>query len=177
MRANHAFLLRFGQHIHGRLKTRGPIRFRHAMHQADVKIIRVEFAAKAVQVRAHFRSRARPGFRHHGDFAAIHVLQRVRHMRMAAVGIRGVEKTQSVVVPVLQQARQSLKAQRGLIRVVPRSHRACSHREQAKYEFRFVRSLPFPWPQTCGRAAVTAANRAARDLGASHAAAAAEAAR
>src|SRR5260370_33651943 len=59
------------------------------------------------------------------------MLQRLGHVRMAAVGIRGVTESQPVVVTVQEQLGEALNAKRGLVRMMAAAHRSRSHRQAA----------------------------------------------
>ena len=62
---------------------------------------------------------------------ARHVLQRLGHVGMAAVGIRRVKESQAVLVAVEKQVGEPLDAERGLVRVMPAADRSRSHRQSA----------------------------------------------
>src|SRR5712691_878396 len=51
---------------------------------------------------------------------------------MAAIGVRGVKETQSMLIAIQEKLRQSLDTQRSLVRVMTGTHRACSHRQPAR---------------------------------------------
>src|ERR1700751_327723 len=92
MRADDAFLFGFGENVHHWFEAGGPVAFGQAGHQKDVEMVCPEFPAKAIEVGTHFGSGARPGFREYGDFAAIDAFESFGDMRVAAVGIGGVEE-------------------------------------------------------------------------------------
>ena len=66
MGADDAFLFGFGEYVHDRLVTGGPVGFGEAVHEHDVKMVGAEFLAEAIEIGAHFGSGARPGF---GEYA------------------------------------------------------------------------------------------------------------
>src|SRR5579859_2132108 len=101
--ADDSLLLGFGEYVHDTAIAVGPIGFGDAVHQADVEIIGAEFAAEAIEIGAGGSGIARPGFREHRDFVARHVLERLGYVRMASVGVGGVEETEAVVVSVAQE--------------------------------------------------------------------------
>ena len=115
MRTNNPFVLGLGKHVHHALVTLSPIRFGHAMHQADIEIVDPKLPAKAVQISSCSRRIARLRLTHHRNFVPRHMLQRLRDMRMAAIRIRRVKETQPVIVAVQQQVRESLDPKRSLV--------------------------------------------------------------
>src|SRR5215813_9270853 len=98
MRANDAFVLGFLKNVHDGTIARSPIAFSQAVHQKDINVFGVEFAPEALEVGTHFVRIARPGFCEDSDFAAVDMFERFGDVRMASVGIGGVEKTQAAVV-------------------------------------------------------------------------------
>src|SRR5579872_4653723 len=105
MRADNPLLLRFGEHVHGAAVAIGPVGFSDAVHQTDIEIIGAEFFSKAVEVGAHSGCVASPALREYRDLVALYVLQGLGYVRMAAIGIGGVEEAEAVVVPVQQEIR------------------------------------------------------------------------
>src|SRR5207253_2031147 len=99
---------------------------------ADVQIIGSQFPPEAVEISTSFGWIARPGLGEHRNFVARYVLEGLRHMGMAAVGVGGVKKSQAVVVAVEEQIGQTLHAQSSLMRVMSAAHGAGSHREPAR---------------------------------------------
>src|SRR5947207_8238731 len=114
VRANDAFVLGFFEDIHDGTIARGPIALGKAVHEEDVDIFGTEFAAEAVEVGAHPVGVTRPGFGKDSNFAAINVLERFGDMRMAAVGIGGIEKEEAVVVAIKEKFRQAADTEIGL---------------------------------------------------------------
>ena len=101
------------------------------MHQADIDVVGAQFFAKAVEIGAGLGGIARPGLGEDGNLVAAKMLERLGHVRMAAVGIGGVEEAQAVVVAVEQQIGEALHAQGSLVRVMSAADRARSHGETA----------------------------------------------
>ena len=129
MGADDSLLLGFGENVHGAAVAVGPVGFGDAVHQADVEVVGAEFAAEAVEVGAHAGGVARPGFGEHGDFVAWHVLQRFGDVRVASVGVGGIEEAQTVIVAVQKKIGEALDAERGLVRVVSGADGAGAHGE------------------------------------------------
>src|SRR5215472_19301761 len=100
MRSNNSLLLRFGEHIHGSLETFRPVGLGQAVHQADVDVIGVQFAAEALEISPRRGGIARPCLRQNRHFVPWHVLQRLRDMWMAAVRIGAVKESQALVISV-----------------------------------------------------------------------------
>ena len=115
MRADHSFLLGFREHVHDALVALGPVAFSQAVHEQDVDIVDAKLFAESVNIGTHACRISCPRFRKHGDFVPLHVLERLRYVRMAAVGIRSVEETQAFVVTVQQEIGEALHAQRSLV--------------------------------------------------------------
>jgi len=90
--ANDAFFLGLGEDVHHAFIAIGPIAFGEAMHEADVDVIGAEFAAEAIEIVAGGGGVASPGLGKNGNFVARDVFEGFGDMRMAAVGIGGVEK-------------------------------------------------------------------------------------
>ena len=59
------------------------------------------------------------------------MLQSFGHVRMAAIGIRSIEKSQALVMTIQQQVREALYAERSLVRVVAATDGSRSHRKTA----------------------------------------------
>jgi hypothetical protein len=77
------------------------------VHQDDIQILRPQFFPKPIEIGFHLGWITRPRFRHHRHFFARNMLQCIRGVRMAAVRIGEVEKSQPIVVSVLQKSRQT----------------------------------------------------------------------
>ena len=92
MGSNNSFLLGFGEHIHGSAEVIGPVRFRHAMHETDIEIVRPEFFAKAIEIGPHAIGVACPGLGQDRYFVPRHMLERFSNVRMASVGVSGIEE-------------------------------------------------------------------------------------
>src|SRR5438552_4759687 len=129
VRANDAFVLGFFEDIHDGTIARGPIALGEAVHKEDVDIFGAEFATKAVEVGAHAVGVTRPRFGKHGYFAAVDVLERFGNVRMAAVGIGGIEKEEAVVVAIEEQFRQAADTEIGLVRMMADADSASTHSE------------------------------------------------
>ena len=110
MGANDSLLLGFGEHIHGSAEAVGPVGFGDAVHEADIEIVRPEFFAEAIEIGPHAIGVARPGLGQDRDFVARHVLQRFGNVRMAAVGVGGIEEAQAVIVSVQQEIGETLNS-------------------------------------------------------------------
>ncbi len=102
MGADDSLLLGFFENIHDAAIASGPIGFGEAVHEADIDIVGAELAAEAVEIGAGGRGIAGPGFCEHSDLVARHVPERFGNVRMASVGIGGVEKAEAVIVAVEQ---------------------------------------------------------------------------
>jgi len=127
--ADDALVLGFFEDIHDGAIARGPIGFGEAVHEENVDVVDAEFAAEAIEVGAHFGGVARPGFGEHGDVAAVDVLESFGNVRMTAVGVRGVEKMQALMVAVEQQTGEAVDAEGGLVGVVANTNGAGAHGE------------------------------------------------
>ena len=101
------------------------------MHQADVEVVGAEFAAEAFEIGAHAGSIASPRFREDGDFVALHVLEGFGNVRMASVGVGGVEEAQAMVVSVKQEIGEAFHAERGLVRMMSGADCAGAHGKAA----------------------------------------------
>ena len=117
------------ENVHDSTVALGPIAFREAVHQADIDVVGTQFFAKAVEIGAGLDRIARPRFCENRDLVAGEVLERLRHMRMAAIGVGSVEKTQAIVMAIEQQIGQAFHAQSGLVRVMSAADCAGPHRE------------------------------------------------
>src|SRR2546429_1977171 len=129
VRANDAFVLGFFEDIHDGTVARGPIALGEAVHEEAVDVFRAEFAAEAVEVGAHAVGVARPGFGKHCYLAAVNALERFGDVRMAAVGIGGIEKQEAVVVAIEEKFRQAADTEIGLMRMMADADRSSAHSE------------------------------------------------
>src|SRR6267143_387994 len=136
--ANDALLFGFGENVHDAVVALGPVAFGEAMHEADVEVIGAELAAKTVEIGASGGGVARPGFGEYDDFIALDVLERFGNVRMAAVGIGGIEEAQAVVVSVKEQVRETFDTERGLVRMMTAANGAGTHGETAGLDARFA---------------------------------------
>src|SRR6267143_4461787 len=132
--ANDAFFLGFGENIHDAFVAVGPIAFGEAVHEADVDVIGAEFAAEAVEIGASRGGVARPGLGEHGDFVAGNVLQRFGDVRVAAVGVGGIEEAQAVVVAIEKQAGEAFDAEGSLVRMMTAANGAGAHSQAASLD-------------------------------------------
>jgi hypothetical protein len=103
------------------------------VHQADVEVVGAEFAAEAVEIGAGAGGIARPSLRQDRDFVALDVLERFGHMRMASVGVGGIEETETVIVSVEEKIGEAFDAQRGLMRVMFGAYGPGAHGETAGF--------------------------------------------
>src|SRR2546428_12333002 len=94
MSANDALFFGFGKHIHDALVTLDPIAFGEAVHKAYVDIVSAKFASETVEVGASGGGVARPRFGEHGDSIARDMLERIGNVRMAAVRIGRVKRSE-----------------------------------------------------------------------------------
>ena len=69
--------------------------------------------------------------REHRDFVARHVLESLGDVRMASVGVGGVEEAQAVIVSIEQKIGEAFDAERGLMRVMSGADGAGAHGEAA----------------------------------------------
>src|SRR5690348_6639707 len=120
---NDALLLSFGEDIHYTPIARSPVAVGQAVHQADVDVVRSQFPAEAVQVGTRFLWVPCPSLGEHGDLVSRNMFEGLGDMGMTAIGVRGVEEAQPVVVPVEQQVGEPFYAQIGLVRMMSRAHR------------------------------------------------------
>src|SRR6267143_1141952 len=103
-----------------------------------VEEIGAELAAKTVEIGASGGGVARPGFGEYDDFIALDVLERFGNVRMAAVGIGGIEEAQAVVVSVKEQVRETFDTERVLVRMMTAANGAGTHGETAGLDARFA---------------------------------------
>ena len=96
--ANDALLFRLRDDVPDGPKTLGPVVFVHAMRQQDVDVVRLQFPAETVDVRAHLIRVAGNGFGQNHDLLPRNMLERLSHMRVRTILIGGVIKPQTVVV-------------------------------------------------------------------------------
>ena len=101
------------------------------MHKADVEVIGAQFAAETVEIGAGCSWITGPSFCEYSDFVALHVFERLSDVRMASIGIGGVEETEAAIVSVEKEIRETLDAERGLIGMMTRAYGACAHGEAA----------------------------------------------
>jgi len=127
--ANDSFFLGFGEDVHDAAVTVGPVGLGDAVHQADVEVVGAEFAAEAVEVGAGFFGIAGKSLGQNGDFVARYVLERFGYVRMASVGIGGIEEAEPLVVSIEQDCGETLHAEISLVRVVTGADRAGAHGE------------------------------------------------
>src|SRR5262252_1876481 len=105
VRADDSFLLGLRENIHHSAKTLGPIAFCHAMNETDVNVVRSELAPETIEISARAVGIARECLGENGNLVARHVLECFGYMRMAAIGVGGVEESQTTVVTVQQEIR------------------------------------------------------------------------
>ena len=105
-----ALLLGFGEDVHDAFVAVGPIAIGKAVHQANINIVGTKFAAKAVNIGASGGWVARPGLGKYGNFVARHVFERFGDMRVASIGIGGVEKAKAMIVAVEKQVGEAFDA-------------------------------------------------------------------
>jgi len=128
---NDAFFLGFGEDVHHAFVAIGPIAFGEAVHEADIKVVGAEFAAKAVEVGAGGGGVASPSLCENGDFVAGDMLEGFGDVRVTAVRVGAVEKTQAMVVAVEEQVGETFDAEGGLMRMMAGTDRASAHGEAA----------------------------------------------
>src|SRR6266850_8536707 len=129
--ADDALLLGFGENVHHAFEALGPVAFCEAVHQTDVDLIDAEFAAEAIKISACGSGVARPGFGEDSDLVTGNVLESFGNVRMAAVGIGGIEEAQAAIVAIEQQIGQAFDAERSLVGMVADADRAGAHGEAA----------------------------------------------
>jgi len=105
-----AFMLGFGEDVHHAFVAVGPIAIGKAVHQANINVVGAKLAAEALKIGARGGGVTCPGLGEHGDFVTRHVLQRFSDVRMAAVGIGGVEKAKAMIVAVEKQVGEAFDA-------------------------------------------------------------------
>src|SRR5262249_39536435 len=127
VRANDSFVLGFFEDVHNGAKACCPIAFGEAVHQQNVDIFGAEFAAETVEIGTHFVWIASPGFREHGNFAAVDVLECFGDVWMAAVRIGGIEEAEAAVVPIEKEFGEAADTEVGLMRVMANPNRASAH--------------------------------------------------
>src|SRR6266851_5572179 len=127
--ANDALLFGFGENVHDAFVALGPITFGEAMHEADVDIIGAELAAETIEIGAGGGGVARPSLGEDGDLVAGDVLEGFGDVRVAAVGIGGVEEAQAVVVSVKEQVGETFDAEGGLMGMMADANGAGAHGE------------------------------------------------
>src|SRR5271157_5042789 len=125
--ADDALLFRFGENIHDAFVAIGPVAFREAVHEADVEVVRAELAAETFEIGASGGSVACPGFGENGDFVARNVLKSFSHVRVAAVGVGGIEEAEALVIAVKKKIGKPLDAKRGLMRMMANANGASAH--------------------------------------------------
>src|SRR5712664_3560849 len=153
--ADDALLLGFGEDVHHAFEALGPVAFGEAVHEANVDLIGAEFAAEAVQIGACRSGVARPGLGEHGDLVARDMLEGFGDVRMAAVGIGGIEEAQAAIVAIEQQIGQAFDAERGLMRMMAHTDSARAHGETAGLDA----GLPESYRIGCGELARERGNR------------------
>ena len=84
-------------------------------------------AEEAVKIGARRSRIACPGLRQHRNFVALHVLERLSDVSMAAVRIGRIKESQPVIVPIEKQIGESFNTERSLIRMVTRANGAGTH--------------------------------------------------
>ena len=132
MGADDALLLGLGEHVHHAAITRGPVGFGGAVDEQDVDVVGAELAAEAIEVIANFLGIAVVGLGEHGDFVARQLLDGRRYIRMAAVGVGGVEEAKSVLVVAVEHHRDEwIGAEARLIRRAAAADGAGAHSETA----------------------------------------------
>jgi len=146
MSANDAFLLGFRQNVHNGPVAGGPIVFGEAMHEEDINIIGTEFTAEAVQIGTHLGGSSSPGLGEDGDLRTVQVLQGLRNIGMAAVGVRGIEEAETTFVAMEKERDEALHTQSGLMGMMTAANRAGTHGEARGTEARASESY-----HVCGR--------------------------
>src|SRR5439155_9343144 len=94
-------------------------------------VVRAQLFSETVQIGAHSGCIAGPRFRQHRDLVSGYVLERFANMRMASIGIRSIEKPQTVIVPVQKHFGESLDSESGLVRVMSDPNRSRAHGQPA----------------------------------------------
>jgi len=101
------------------------------MHEADVDVFSAELAAKTVEIGAGGGRVARPRFGEYGDFVSRDVLERFGNVRMAAVGIGGIEEAQTMIVAIEEQVGEAFDAEGSLVGMMTAANSAGAHGEAA----------------------------------------------
>src|ERR1700733_7322235 len=127
--ADDSLLLGFGENVHDAAVALGPIRVGEAVRETDIEIVGAELAAEAIEIGAGGDGIAGPGFREHGDFVARDVLERFGDVRMASVGIGGVEEAEAMIVAVEEKIGEPFNAERSLVGMMAGADRAGAHGE------------------------------------------------
>ena len=140
MGANDALFLGFRKHIHNAFEALGPITFGQAVHEANVDMIGVEFAAETLEIIASSGRIARPRLGEHRDFITRDMFERFGHVRMAAVGIGGIEEAQAMVVAVEEHVGKALDAEGSLVGMMAAADSAGAHGEAAGLDARLAES-------------------------------------
>ena len=107
------------------------------MHQQDVDVVRVQFPAETVDVRAHLIRVAGNGFGQNHDLLPRNMLERLSHMRVRTILIGGVIKPQTVVVAPPQEVAEPLDSQGRLVRMMADADGASTAGEAAGVDARF----------------------------------------
>src|SRR5690349_21601270 len=108
------------------------------MHEADVEIVSLQLAAKAIKIGASSLRIARPGFRHHRHFVARKLTNSFGNMWVTAVCVRSVKEAEPVIVAIQQKLRKALHSHRALVRRVSESYGSGSHRQTASLDSRLA---------------------------------------
>ena len=103
MRAHDALRLRLGNDRHRAFLLLRPVAVRHAVQQQDVHIVGAQFAAEAVEVRAHFFLRGGAGLGQDRDLLARQFFS-AAHMRMRAVLIGAIPEGHALIVGGVEQS-------------------------------------------------------------------------
>ena len=135
---NNALFLGFRENIHDAFVALGPIAFGEAVHEANVNVIGGEFASETVEIFASSGGIAGPRFSEHSDFVARDMLEGFGNVRMAAIGISGVEEAQAVIVAVEEQVGKALDAEGSLVGMMTTANGACAHGEPAGLDARLA---------------------------------------
>ena len=113
--ANDSLLLGIFEDVHNAAVAGGPIGLGEAMHEADVEVVGAEFATEAVEIGAGGGGIAGPSFGEDGNSVARDMFEGFGDVRMAPVGIGGVEETEAAVVTVEEKIGKAFDAERGLV--------------------------------------------------------------
>lgn len=101
--ADDSFLLGLGEDVHDGAVAGGPVGLSDAVDKDDVNVVDAEFLAEAVEVVADALRVAGVSFGEDGDLVARKLLEGGGDVRMAAVGIGGVEEAKAVVVVAVEE--------------------------------------------------------------------------